>query len=141
MKVLLFSLCISIFCSGCVFLPRPSADTISVDDAEQILAQAESFAQTGDKHGLCSLTDLPRRCERSINSVGGISTAPTESPQIVDTYIRPDRNNQVGSRVLVLEGEDATGKSYRTEFGVFYNSERKLSPMFPVYWSGGGIAD
>ena len=126
---------------SCAFLPRPSADTISVADAEQILAQAETFAQAGDIQGLCALTDAPRRCERMIDDVGGIATAPTDSPQIVDTYIRPDRNNQVGSRVLVIEGEDATGEHYRTEFAVFYNSERKLSPMFPVYWSGWGIAD
>ncbi|NOK60924.1 MAG: hypothetical protein GFH27_549289n94 [Chloroflexi bacterium AL-W] len=130
-----------IILAGCAFLPSPSADTISVADAQQILAQAETFAQAGDIQGLCALTDLPRRCERAIVRVGGIATAPTESPQIVDTYLLPDQGQYVGYRVLVLEGEDATGKPYRTEFGVFYNSERKLSPMYPVYWSGGSIAD
>ena len=127
--------------TGCVFLPRPSADTISVADAEQILEQAETFAQAGDIQGLCSLTDLPRRCESMVDAVGGIATAPTESPQIVDTYLLPDQGRSVGYRVLVIEGEDATGKPYRTEFGVFYNSERRMSPMHPVYWSGMGIAD
>ena len=140
MKVFFLSLCISIFCSGCAFLPRPSANTISVAEAQQILAQAETFAQAGYIQGLCSLTDAPRRCERMIDAVGGITTAPTASPQIVDTYILPDRNNTVGSRVLVLEGEDATGKPYRTEFPLLYSDQKLIAP-YPVYWSGGGIAD
>ena len=126
--------------ASCAFLPRPSADTISVADAEQILEQAETFAQAGDIQGLCSLTDIPRRCENMIDSVGGIATAPTESPQIVDTYITPDQGQKVGHRILVLEGEDATGKSYRTEFPLLYSGQ-KLIAVYPVYWSGMNYGD
>ncbi|NOK60925.1 MAG: hypothetical protein GFH27_549289n93 [Chloroflexi bacterium AL-W] len=140
MKDFLLFLYVGMLCSGCAFLPRPSADTISVADAEQILEQAETFAQAGDAQGLCSMTSVPRWCERELDAVGGIATAPIESPQIVDSYIQPDEGNVVGYRVLVLEGEDATGTSYRTEFRVLYR-DRQLIPPFPVYWSGAEFDD
>ena len=85
-------------------------------------------------------------CQNHWEDAGGWESLPSEAPGIVDTYLVPakgleDGNSIVGGRVLVLEGVDGQNQPYRTEFFVFFDSDSgEYVPLYPIYWSGIGIA-
>lgn len=120
---------------GCALIPRPAADTIEEAEAKRVLDQAVTFAGAGDADALCGMGGSIPICERFLRDVGGIRTVPHQAPRVTGSYIRPDTEQSVGGRVLVVEGVDSEAKPYRTEFLVFYNGGR-LVPYLPVYWSG-----
>lgn len=72
--------------------------------------------------------------------------SPFGTSEIVDTrLVAPkDFGNgtwTVGGRILVLEGINGNGERYRTEFFVFRDPDSgKPAALYPIYWSGIGIA-
>ena len=120
---------------GCTLMPRPAADTIEVAEAKRVLDQAVAFTRAGGANALCGMGGAVPLCEGFLRDVGGIATAPRQAPRVTGSYIRPDTEQSIGGRVLVVEGVDSEGKPYRTEFFVLYDGGR-LVPYLPVYWSG-----
>ena len=116
--------------------------SISVEDATNLLRQAEAFAKAHDQQGLCGMGGSVATCKAFLDDVGGWESVPDESPTIVNSYILPaTRSGNVGTaggRILVLEGVDNLGRRYRNEFMVFYEGNRLIS-VNPVYWSSVGI--
>lgn len=117
---------------------------VSVEEATSVLNQAVAYAQARDLDRLCDLCSSNGICRHQWEYAGGGQAVPGEPPQIVDTYLLPTVHLKnggwaPGGRVLVLEGVDGLGKSYRTEFFVFrsrYSGLDGLAAINGVYWSG-----
>ncbi|MCU0491840.1 MAG: hypothetical protein MUD01_09650 [Chloroflexaceae bacterium] len=129
--------------------PERDPNTITRTEAEQLLQLAEQYAQKEDLKGFCSLggasfsSNLPM-CERQLTSFGGWAGVPTSSPRIVDgfvvlNYALPGGGTGGGGYVLVLEGTDGLGQSFRHE--LFVIALQEAGPLgtgiglaFPYYW-------
>lgn len=124
-------------------------EEVSVEEATSLLNRAVAYAQVRDLDKLCDLAHSKLMCQHQWEDAGGGQAVPAEAPEIVDTYLLPTvhlkRGGRAsGGRVLVLEGVDGLGKSYRTEFFVFWTTDdwglkKELAVINEVYWSGYGI--
>jgi len=120
---------------------------VNVEEAIGILNQAIACARSGDLDKLCDLGGSRGICRHQWVSAGGEQAVPVEPPEITDTYLLPAVQLQsggraVGGRVLVLEGVDGLGRTYRTEFYVFRSRHSGLGGLAVtnvVYWCGYGI--
>lgn len=125
-----------------------SDEEVSVREATNLLNQAVAYAQARDLDRLYDISGSQGICRSQWELSGGEQAVPDEPPEIVDTYLLPAMhlNNgcvAVGGRVLVVEGVDGLGESYRTEFFVFRSRDSGLDGLAVtnvVYWSGYGIA-
>ena len=120
-------------------------NSITIDEATEVLQQAQAAAATGDMNTLCAIGDAPARCETDWTMRGGADAVPSEAPTIVTSRVLPTRQLpdgdwEIGGRVLVLKGTDGLGRPYCTDFLVFAPSGQRLAAFQPVYWSGMGIA-
>jgi len=132
------------------FLSNENNEEVSVEEATSLLNQAVAYAQARDIDKLCDLCSSNGICRHQWEDAGGGQAVPAEPPEIVDTYLLPTVHlkngaKAVGGQVLVLEGVDGLGKSYRTEFFVFWTGgdwglKKELAVTNGVYWSGFGIA-
>ncbi|MCU0491182.1 MAG: hypothetical protein MUD01_06325 [Chloroflexaceae bacterium] len=142
--------------AGCSFIPgstqpRRAPQTITQAEAEALLIKAQEYAKAQDTVKLCELNGFPQTsptslCMDHINMRGGLAGIPSDPPRIVDTFVMDDIRHANGTmtsggRVLVVEGVDGLGKSYRSEFFVTPATEpgplgNWLRVPFPVYWSG-----
>ena len=122
-------------------------EDISVEEATLILDQAIQYADEHDLDGLCGMGGSLLMCQYEWRYAGEWDAVPPQSPEIIDTYIRPQKDlgngaYAVGGRVLVLEGTDGLGRHYQTDFFVFHNDETgELAARFPIYWSGMELGD
>jgi hypothetical protein len=142
----LVSLCVLVMLSGvgCSDNGKES-DEISVEQATDLLNHAVEYATSHDLDKLCGLGSSSLMCQTQWKDAGEWAGVPTESPQIVDTYLIPTKKlgngmTQRGGRLLVVCGIDGMGKPYRTEMLVFSGGWlHGLSAMNVVYWSGTSI--
>jgi len=119
---------------------RRDPATITFNEAVELLRQAEDYAQSGDISSLCNMSDAVQACLEEFSRLEGKAAIPSDSPTIVKTYVLPDvlldnGNTLLGGRVLVIQGVDGRGHSYRTEWLVFDRGNNKLTPRTPIYWS------
>ncbi|MEO0248156.1 MAG: hypothetical protein ABIN58_01180 [candidate division WOR-3 bacterium] len=130
--------------------PSPPHGEIGINEARAILDQAVSYAQARNLGGLCQLGGSANMCQHQFTSAGGWVTVPSEHPEIADIYYLPTKHfkngfQATGGRVLVLEGINGVGETYRTDFLVFETDDpgagsEGLAVINVVYWSGFGIA-
>lgn len=137
---LIFMTITTLILFGCGSSAPRTPSTITTSEALQVLRRAEAFARAGDMKSLCGMSESIRRCEWFIEWSGGVQAVPSTSPKVVADYVVPevlDTNgaSNVGGRMLILEGIDGLGKSYRTEFLVL-DTGKRLEPYVPIYWSG-----
>ena len=120
---------------------------ISIQEATNVLNQTVEYAINHNLDGLCSMGGAVSMCRTLWEYAGEWDAVPTQSPEINDTYLLPEKDlgngtYTVGGRILVLEGIDGLGKPYKTEFLVFNNSETgELSALYPVYWANLSIGE
>ena len=123
---------------------RRAPETITVDEANELLARAEALAKAQDLDALCGMGGSVLLCERFWRNSLEWAGVPEEPPEITESYILPNRplpgGQSTGGRVLVLEGVDGQGRPYQTDFLVFDAGSYGLVPYNPVYWSGMNIA-
>ncbi len=142
LRLLLVYLCAApvLLCAACV--SRSVVHEVSVKEAEDVLNQAVACVAARDLDGLCELSGSALMCESEWRSAGEWNTAPVDPPAVVDTYLLPTEHYgngsmSTGGRVLVLEGSDALGKPYRSEFLVFDSGQEKgVVALDVVYWAG-----
>jgi hypothetical protein len=142
-------ICLAVVIPTFVFLSCENEE-VSVEEATSLLYQAVAYAQVRDLDKLCDLASSELMCQHQWEWMGGGQAVPEEPPEIVDTYLLPtvylkSGGRAPGGRVLVLEGVDGLGKSYQTEFFVFWTTDdwglkKELAVINGVYWSGSGIA-
>ncbi len=131
-----------------VFAGNGNDEEVSVEEATSLLNQAVAYAQEQDLDKLCDLSGSKLMCQHQWEWAGGGQAVPAEPPEIVDTYLLTTVHLKwggriVGGRVLVVEGIDALGKPYQTEFFVFRSRDSGLNGLAAtnvVYWSGYGIS-
>jgi hypothetical protein len=119
---------------------------VSAQEAMSVLNQAVTYAQARDLDKLCDLSGSKLMCQHQWEWAGGAQVVPSGPPQIVDTYLLPTVHLKNGTwapggRVLVVEGADGLGRSYRTDFFIFrsggdWGLDRKLAAINVIYWSG-----
>jgi hypothetical protein len=141
-------LCMIALLSGCgVFsgyvIPRDPAN-IKQAEAEQLLNLAVQYAQARDLDKLCGLSGSELGigfCKMQFSAEGGWDAVPKNPPQIVDSYVAQGNGNYgTEGFVLVLEGVDGLGNSYRTDFIVQPIPEAGpinawVGVFMPYYWS------
>lgn len=114
--------------------------TISLEDAQAALHRAEEHATSSDFNALCGMGGSVGICKEQLRSAGGPAGVPRDPPKVVSSYIVPTKKlrggQTTGGRVLVLQGTNGLGRSYRTEYLVCYCGSREPFPLYPVYWSG-----
>lgn len=112
---------------------RPAVDEFQ---ARGLLSRAETLVRSGDLDQLCTLSQLRGEgstCPQSLEQARAV--APTEDPAVVCSFGLPPFGPLRNGRILVLEGRDAGGDSYRTEFPVFHDGNA-IKTVDAVYWSG-----
>lgn|GEM_PF-6458714 len=110
---------------------RPS---VATEDARALLTTAVGLAVSGELDQLCELApEDASTCRDSIVDFG--HAVPGEGPQVVCVVAAPDVGPLRNGRVVVVEGIDADGVEYVTEF-VAYNDGSGEVVLDPVWWSG-----
>lgn len=127
---------------------RPMRDpaTITYDEAAAIFYRAEAAALAHDETKLCELTRASLGCPDMLRNTGGWDAAPTTRSTIVDSYIVPNEDagggmTLQGGRMLIIEGVDGHGQSFRNEFLVSPYAEpgplgSGIDAHQPLYWTG-----
>ncbi len=118
--------------TGCsAFGVRPS---VATEDARALLTTAVGLAVSGELDQLCELApEDASTCRDSIVDFG--HAVPGEGPRVACVVAAPDVGPLRNGRVVVVEGIDADGVEYVTEF-VAYNDGTGEVVLDPVWWSG-----
>lgn len=125
---------LALILTGCE--QRRDPESISVEEATEVLREAEAYTRTRDLEALCNMSGSPTMCNHQFHDAGGWAAVPDESPRIVDSYALPRMGQSVGGRILVLEGVDGLDRPYRTEYLIIDPGIYGLAPLHPIYWSG-----
>lgn len=123
--------------SGCA-LPGQRTE---VDDetARDRLTQAIGLAVAGNLEGLCRLSPADAStCGDSVADFGDL--VPSEAPTIRCSLPAPSFGPLRGGHLLVLEGRDADGEEYLTDF-VVYDDGQAIGVLDAVWWSGLTVVD
>lgn len=111
----------------------------SEDDAQAVLDDAQRRARQG-VDSLCSWEGVPRtRCEDEFSEVGGVRGVPEKPPVVIASCPFAADEDNAAYRVLLLEGTDGKGTSYKTGFVVRDAGSYGFVPNSPVYWSNVGF--
>ncbi|SDX64948.1 hypothetical protein SAMN05421504_103365 [Amycolatopsis xylanica] len=113
---------------------------ITRSEAEALFDRAVRLGQAGDVDGLCrSVAATVTNCEGLASSARDAHRAPgPEKPRIVgETWHAGERDGE-DTRVLHVEGVNADGRAYRSDFAVIRNSPDafEVRSLTAVYWSG-----
>jgi hypothetical protein len=113
----------------------------SVDEAQarDLLTQAVGLTASGQLDQLCELSPADAStCSDSLETAGAV--APSSGPEIVCAVEAPETGPLRGGHVLVLEGVDAVGDRYTTEF-IVYDDGSGVGVLDAVFWSGLSVVD
>jgi hypothetical protein len=91
-------------------------------------------ARARDFEAMCRLNGAVANCRRQLTQAGA-DAVPPEPPRVVGTRYVPERDGSVAGRVLVVEGVDGRGRTYRTEVFVFRENRYHFKAINAVYWS------
>lgn len=105
-------------------------------EARRYLGRIVEAAEARDLDRVCRLNGAQANCRETLRYIGGPDTVPTEPPRVVGTRYYAERDGDTAGRVLVVEGIDGRGKSYRTEVFVFRENRFNFKATNAVYWSG-----
>lgn len=109
-------------------------DTVTEVQARDLLTQAVGLAASGQVDRLCTLSPAEAStCEDSLDTAGIVM--PSTGPRVVCTVPAPTDGPLRGGMVLVVEGQDAVGDPYTTEFIVYDDGDR-VGVLDAVFWSG-----
>jgi hypothetical protein len=136
---------VALIALGIIHVARqPDPGSITVAAATEVLRRAEGFALASDLAGVCTMASSPSSCNAAIRDAGGARAAPRTRATKAGSRIVPTQRRSghkaTGGRMLVVAGVDGLGRSYTSEFLVFYDGSR-LAPLPPVYWSGMQLLD
>jgi hypothetical protein len=115
-----------------------SEEPVSEAEARGFFDRIVAAAQAQDWVALCGLSGARFNCEYDLDQIGR-DRLPPERPTIVETRFH-EKQTKDGStgQVLVVEGTDGRGRSYRTEVMV-QRYEGHLEGVNVVYWSNSEI--
>jgi hypothetical protein len=118
-----------------------SETPVSEAEARAFLDQVVAAARARDWDRLCGMNGAPPNCHFELDSPFQKlrDTLPIDPPTIVETRFH-EKQSADGStgRILVVEGNDGSGRPYRTEVMVS-RYEGKLEGTNVVYWSNNEI--
>lgn len=127
----------AVLCAGCHRLGI--RQDVDVEQARDLLTTAVGLAATGELDRLCTLSPSEAStCQDSVADRGELR--PDEGPTILCEVPAPSEGPLRGGQVLVLEGTDASGTDYTTEF-IVYDTGGEIGVLDPVWWSGLTVAD
>jgi len=136
--------CLTVSCSQS---NANTIDDISVEEATALLNQSIQYASDHNLDGLCGMGGAVAMCQHLFENAGGWDAVPDEAPEIIDSYMLPQKDlgngtYEVGGRILVVKGVDGLGNPYQTDFFVFMNSETgELAALYPIYWGNFSIVE
>lgn len=107
---------------------------VSEEEATALLTRAVGLAATGQVEQICELSSSESStCADTLETAGPL--APDVGPQVRCVVpVGPDGPLR-GGQVLVLEGVDALGDAYLTEF-IVYDDGEAVQVLDAVFWSG-----
>lgn len=103
-------------------------------EARAYLDRIVAAAQSRDFEAMCRLNGAVMNCEAQLR-LAGMDALPTEPPRVTGTRYHRKEPGGTAGRVLVVEGIDGRGKSYRTEVFVFRENRYDFKAINAVYWS------
>ncbi|WP_370944120.1 hypothetical protein AB5J62_34115 [Amycolatopsis sp. cg5] len=116
---------------------------ITRSEAEALFDRAVLLGQAGDVDGLCrSVAAAVPNCEGLVSGARAAHRAPgPEKPRVVGETWYAGKHDGEDTRVLHVEGVNADGRGYRSDFAVIRNSpdEFEVRSLTAVYWSGVGF--
>ncbi|HUG87014.1 MAG TPA: hypothetical protein VMM13_20770 [Euzebya sp.] len=125
-------LVLGLLASGCQALGI--RQTVDESQARDLLTRAVGLAASGQLDHLCTLSPADAStCSDSLETTGNV--VPGTGPQIVCIVAAPASGPLRGGQVLVVEGVDAVGDPYTTEF-IVYDSGHGVGVLDAVFWSG-----
>lgn len=109
-------------------------------EARAFLDRLVAAAMADDFDRLCALSGIEFNCQKLL-SYTEPGSRPPEPPTVVASNIdRPEFDDGVPGRLLVVEGTDGLGKPYRTEV-LILRDEDHFDATNAVYWGNFEIYD
>lgn len=131
-SILVLLLVLGLLAGGCQALGIRA--TVGEAEARDVLTQAVGLTGSGQIGRLCTLSPAEAStCSDSLDTAGNV--VPDSGPEIVCIVPAPSSGPLRGGQVLVLEGIDAVGDPYTTEF-IVYDSGQGVGVLDAVWWSG-----